>query len=684
MTGEPEPGAPSLGELATESVRAELSELDELSTEELVSVIATDADRAVDAVLRATPAIARAVDLAVGRLAAGGRLVYAGAGTAGRIAVLDATELGPTFDVAAGVVEAVIAGGDQALRRAAEGAEDDEVAGATAIAELDLGPGDVVVGVSASGRTPFVVAALGEARTRASSTVSVTCNPNSPMARVADVAIETVVGGEVIAGSSRMNAGTAQKLVLNALSTATMVRLGKTFGNLMVDFRPTNGKLRDRAVRIVAAVSGVDPAAARSALERCGWRTKLACLVAATGAVPEEAAEALDAAGGRLRAALEAHHPPAAPREGASRRLGVGAAFVAGRLVPGDIAISAGRIRAVGLPASGSRIAVPGLVDLQVNGYAGVDVLWASEEELLAMGASLARDGVLAFQPTLITSEPGVLLAATARLGALMARGRGPSCMLGVHLEGPFLSAERAGTHPIDGLRAPDGALAERLVTAGPVTMMTLAPELPGAIELVSALRARGVRVALGHSAASAEIARHAADAGAGAVTHLFNAMAPVTAREPGLVGAALSDPRLAIQLIADGVHVADELLRLAFAAAPERCSIVTDATSLARTTPAARTLGSVPIAPADGVARRPDGTIAGGTAALWTALPRLAGLGLALEDVLAAATERPARLLGREDVGHLRLGSPADLVVLDDALGLHEVVVGGAPLDLP
>ncbi len=682
MTPADRPPAGSLGELPTEEIRGELAALDELAVDELVAVLAADAGRALEAVVTAVPAIARAVELATACLQAGGRLVYVGAGTAGRIAVLDATELGPTFDVPAGMVEAVLAGGDGALRRAAEGAEDDEAAGAGAMAALGVGPGDVVVGVSASGRTPFVVAALRAASERGGATVAVTCNPSSAMAEVAELSIETVVGGEVLAGSSRLNAGTAQKLVLNALSTATMVRLGKTYGNLMVDFRPTNTKLRDRATRIVQVVAGVDEAAAHRALEACGWVTKLACLVARTGAPPEQAARTLEAAGGRLREALDARQAPAQRRDGGARRLGVGAALVGGRLVTGDVSVEDGAIRAVGLAGSGDRVAVAGLVDLQVNGYAGIDALSASEDELAAMGAALARDGVLAYQPTLITSDPAVLRAATARIGALARRTAGPARILGVHLEGPFLSPGRAGTHPVAALRSPDGALAAGLVATGPVTMVTLAPELPGGLELVASLVARGVRVALGHSAASAEVARLAADAGASAVTHLFNAMSPVTARAPGLVAAALVDRRLAVQVIADGVHVADDNLRLAFAAAPGRCSIVTDATSLARAVASARTLGEVTIARDGGVARRADGTIAGGTTPLVAALRHLVEIGVGLEDALAAATERPARLLGRDDVGRLRLGAPADVVVLDGDLRLAQVLAAGRTVD--
>src|SRR5579862_1930890 len=235
-SGPPAPavGGPAAGlaGLTTESVRPELSELDLLSPEDLVTLLAAEPGRAVEAVRRAAPAISAAVRTATECLAGGGRMVYVGAGSAGRLGVLDAAELGPTFDLPEGVVEAVMAGGDRALRHAVEGAEDDAGAGAAAVSGLGVGPGDVVVGVSASGRTPFVVGALQQARSLGAATVAIAGNAGSPISRVAGQAIETVVGGEVIAGSSRMNAGTAQKIVLNMISTAVMVQLGKTYGNL--------------------------------------------------------------------------------------------------------------------------------------------------------------------------------------------------------------------------------------------------------------------------------------------------------------------------------------------------------------------------------------------------------------------------------------------------------------------
>jgi N-acetylglucosamine-6-phosphate deacetylase len=536
------------------------------------------------------------------------------------------------------------------------------------------------------------------------------------LAAAADLVIEVVVGGEVVAGSSRLNAGTAQKITLNTITTSVMVLLGKTYGNLMVDVRATNTKLRDRAIRIVQAVTGASLERAFEALETAGWDTKLASLVAARGMDVATAASALDQADGRLRRALSLSGAgptdsnwrhrywrrgrvaavagttknPARARSrplGTARRLGVAAALVDGALVAGDVAVDNGLVVAVGLAGGGSGIAAPGFVDLQVNGYAGVDVASASVDDLESMGAALARDGVLAFQPTLISGDPEVTAAAVARVTDVARRRElsGPNLgafSLGAHLEGPFLSSSRAGTHPVERLRPPDLELARRLLSAGHVTMVTLAPELPGAIELTTWLTGRGIVVSLGHSAATAAQAAAALDAGASVVTHLFNGMAPISARAPGLAGLALTDARARLQLISDGRHVADELIRLAFMAAPGRCSLVSDATSLSGGNEYGDMLGDVPITLVQGVARRADGTIAGGASTLLEGVRHLASLSLGLATALAAVTELPARVLGRHDVGHLHPGAAANLVVLDDNLALRQVVINGVPAD--
>ncbi|MFN2129273.1 MAG: N-acetylmuramic acid 6-phosphate etherase, partial [Anaerolineae bacterium] len=235
---------------STEAPNPRTSDIDTLSSLEIVTLINDEDARVAGAVRAQLPEIAHAVDAIVGRLQRGGRLFYFGAGTSGRLGVLDASEMPPTFSVPRDLVQGWIAGGDSALRRSAEAAEDDAAAGAQAVRKANVTEADVVVGIAASGTTPWVLGAVTEARERGAATIGLTCNPDAPLAHAAEMAIVPVVGPEVIAGSSRMKAGTAQKMVLNMLSTATMIRLGKVYGNLMVDVRPTNDKLRRRAARI--------------------------------------------------------------------------------------------------------------------------------------------------------------------------------------------------------------------------------------------------------------------------------------------------------------------------------------------------------------------------------------------------------------------------------------------------
>ncbi len=301
-----QPAGESLARLATEQVRYELRELDRMPVDQLVALMCADARRAPEAVVSASEAIARAVDAIVERLEGSGRLVYVGAGTAGRLGVLDASEAGPTFNVPAGQVVAVLAGGLGAFSEPVEDAEDDAAAAVAALRTLAIDERDAVVGISASGLTPYVLGAIDWARSRGALTVGIACNVGSPLCARAKIAIEIPVGAEFVAGSTRLNAGTAQKIVLNILSTATMVRLGKTYGNLMVDVRANNEKLRDRAVRIVSEITGAPGASARSALEGSGWETKVAVLMLAGSIDVNEARSRLDRAHGRLRPALEA------------------------------------------------------------------------------------------------------------------------------------------------------------------------------------------------------------------------------------------------------------------------------------------------------------------------------------------------------------------------------------------
>jgi N-acetylmuramic acid 6-phosphate etherase len=292
-------------ELVTERARGERAELDRLPTAELARLMHADDAAVHDAVGAALAQITAAVDAIVGRLAAGGRLVYVGAGTSGRLGVLDAAECGPTFDAPEGQVVGIIAGGPQALTRAIEGAEDDGAAGARDLAALAVGAGDAVVGISASGRTPYVVAALRHAVGAGSATAAVTCNRGTPLSELVEHPIEVIVGPEFIAGSTRLKAGTAQKHVLNMLSTLAMVRLGKTYGDLMVDLRIANEKLRDRARAIVARAAGVEATAAAAALARAGGDVKVAIAMLRLDADAHDARARLGRAGGRLREALE-------------------------------------------------------------------------------------------------------------------------------------------------------------------------------------------------------------------------------------------------------------------------------------------------------------------------------------------------------------------------------------------
>ena len=358
-------------------------------------------------------------------------------------------------------------------------------------------------------------------------------------------------------------------------------------------------------------------------------------------------------------------------------RLGVEAALVHGELVVGDVEIEDGRIEAVGLGGGKrGRIAIPGFVDLQVNGYAGVDFLSASEVDYARAGEALLLAGVTAYQPTFITSAEAATVEA---LRTMPASALGPR-VLGAHLEGPFLSPERPGTHPLEHLRAPDVELLDRLLDAGRVTQMTLAPELAGADSLVERLQERGVAVSAGHTNATAEEADRAFDLGVGAITHVFNAMRPFRSRDPGIAGAALTRPDVVITMVVDGHHLADETVRLVWACAAGRVALVTDAIAAAGTSSDGTfQLGDVAVEVGAGAApMREDGTLAGTVLTMIDAVRNLHALGVPFEQAIGAASEVPARFLGRADVGVLEPGAPADVVVLDDRLEILSVLCSG------
>jgi N-acetylglucosamine-6-phosphate deacetylase len=358
-------------------------------------------------------------------------------------------------------------------------------------------------------------------------------------------------------------------------------------------------------------------------------------------------------------------------------RLGVEAALVDGRLVPGDVSIDGGVVQAVGLTGKGHGIAAPGFVDLQVNGFAGVDLAGADEDGYRTAGEALLATGVTAYQPTFVTA-PEEALAEAVR--ALPRRATGPA-IVGAHLEGPFLSPRRAGAHPREHLRAPDRDLLRRLLNAGRVAQVTLAPELPGALDLVDELVARGVTVACGHTDATAEQAHAAFDRGARTITHLFNAMRPPTHRDPGIAFAALGRPDVTVQLVVDGHHLAPDTVRTAYRAASGRLALVTDAAAPASAPDGDYTLGgTVAVTAERGVVRRQDGTLAGSALTMVEAVRNLHALGAPLEHALTAASTTPARIAGRHDLGRLAPGGPADVVVLDDRLEVIRVLRNDRP----
>jgi N-acetylmuramic acid 6-phosphate etherase len=289
----------------TETVRPDWAGIDQLPALDLLHLMNAEDRTVPSAVAGELTRIAAVVDAVAARMARGGRLVYAGAGTAGRLGVLDAAECPPTFGTDPALVVGLIAGGRTAVTEAAEGAEDRTELAEADVAALDLTPADTVVGVSASGRTPYPLAAVRVARAAGALTVGLACNRGSALVAAAELGIEVEVGPEVLAGSTRLKAGTAQKLVLNMLSTAVMVRLGRTYGNLMVDLRATNAKLRERARRIVAEATGADQDAVHRALTATDGRTKDAILVLLADVDAPTAARLLTASGGRLRDALK-------------------------------------------------------------------------------------------------------------------------------------------------------------------------------------------------------------------------------------------------------------------------------------------------------------------------------------------------------------------------------------------
>ena len=354
-------------------------------------------------------------------------------------------------------------------------------------------------------------------------------------------------------------------------------------------------------------------------------------------------------------------------------RLGVAAALVDGRVVDGDVEVSVddGDVVATGLPAvDGGGLAVPGLVDLQINGFAGVDLRRADAQGYATVARALAERGVTAFQPTFHSQSLDDYERSLRVLAHVLADPPEGARVLPAHLEGPFLSHRWNGAHDVSHLVAPDPERCERLLAAGPVGFVTLAPELPGGLDATARFVDAGVVVSIGHSDATSARVHEAVAAGATHLTHCWNAHRRLGARDPGPAGVALSSDGLAVGLIVDLVHVSPEVVATTWRAAAGRIAVTTDAVASAGTRPAS----------AGAVARRDDGTIAGGLAGPDDCLRNLVSLGVDLADAVRACGGVQRRLLGLPTV-RLRPGDPADVVVLDDALRVRRTYVGGRPV---
>ena len=362
-------------------------------------------------------------------------------------------------------------------------------------------------------------------------------------------------------------------------------------------------------------------------------------------------------------------------------RLGVKAALAGGELIDGDVEIEDGIVSRLGVAPAGSEgIAVPGFVDLHINGFAGVDFLTADPDGYRLAGEALARTGVVAYQPTFVSSDEAAYnepLRAAQAARASGASGALPF-VLGVHLEGPFLSPEWPGAHLPEQLRPPDLALAGRLLEMGTVTTMTLAPELPGALQLIDLLVAREVVVSCGHSDADASQAHAAFDRGARAITHVHNAHRRWRARDPGLGGVALVRPDVTVQAIVDGIHLAPETAFGAFLASSERFCLATDAIEAAMLDAGEYELGGRAVRLRDGAVRLPDGSLAGSVLTMDEAVRNLVASGAEWTDAVHAASTAPARLLRRDDLGRLEPGGPANITVLDGDLRVLRTLVSG------
>lgn len=358
-------------------------------------------------------------------------------------------------------------------------------------------------------------------------------------------------------------------------------------------------------------------------------------------------------------------------------RLGVTAALVNGVWVPGDVAIVEGRVEAVGCsPAGGTAVAVPGFVDCQVNGFAGVDLRRADHAGYEHVAGALARTGVTTFLPTFFSSTPEAYRLALSMLAAVQSIPPAGARIGGAHLEGPFLSPKWAGAHDRRLLTDPDLDLARALLDAGPVALMTVAPELSGADDLIRLLRDRRIVASIGHSDATAEGVHHSIECGAAMITHCFNAHRRFTSRDPGPAAVALTRSEVTVALIADGHHVGSDAIRLCFASAPGRVALVTDAIAPAGTDDRRWEVDGTMVTIDGGRATLDDGTLAGAVVSMDACVRNVIALGIDPAAAVLAASTTPGRIAGLS--ASLAPGAVADIAVLDDGWRVERTLVAG------
>jgi N-acetylglucosamine-6-phosphate deacetylase len=358
-----------------------------------------------------------------------------------------------------------------------------------------------------------------------------------------------------------------------------------------------------------------------------------------------------------------------------SQKLGVRGAIINGAYIPGDISLEDGKIAEVGLPAGGSGLAIPGFVDLQVNGFGGVDFSSASPESWLDASQKLLRTGVTHYLANIVSNDVSTMGRAIQMAKTVKTHDNLDGAeLIGVHVEGPFLAEAKSGVHPREHLKKPDIETMREWITQGPVTMVTLAPELPGAIEAINFLSGSGVAVSLGHSDCNAAQANAGFEAGATAVTHIFNAMSGMSARNPGLSGVALNSSDVWVQLIADFTHVDKILMELLIKLAPKRMVLVTDCLSVTGTSGTHFTLGDRDISIVEGKAVNSDGVLAGSLLTMGEALRNAVACGMPEVDAVNATSRNPLLLTNPQSPPLLAPGMPADLLVVSDSLDVESV----------